>query len=155
MWYQLGMKPTLHRAWSADLDTRTLYALLRLRVEVFVVEQACAYPELDGRDLHEDTRHLWLEDDGEVVCTLRLMEEHGEENRFRIGRLCTVPAARGQGHTKRLLQAALAEVGTTTCRIDAQSHLVEMYRSHGFAPDGEEYLEDGIAHIPMVRTGRY
>lgn len=148
------MKPTLHRAWSADLDTRTLYSLLQLRVEVFVVEQACPYPELDGRDLHEDTRHLWLEADDQVVCTLRLMEEHGDEHRFRIGRLCTTPAARGMGHTKRLLQAALAEVGTADCRIDAQSHLVDLYAVHGFTPDGQEYLEDGIAHIPMLRAGR-
>jgi ElaA protein len=148
------VKPTLHRAWSADLDTRTLYALLRLRVQVFVVEQACAYEELDGRDLHEDTRHLWLAVEDGVVATLRLMEEHGDEHSFRIGRLCTRPDYRGQGHTKRLLQAALAEVGTADCRLAAQSHLVELYAAHGFVADGEEYLEDGIPHTPMLRSGR-
>ncbi|GAB2913393.1 GNAT family N-acetyltransferase [Rhodococcus aerolatus] len=148
------MKPSLRRAWSADLDTPTLYALLRLRVQVFVVEQACAYEELDGRDLHEDTRHLWLEVDGEPIATLRLMEEHGPENLFRIGRLCTRPESRGQGHTKRLLQAALAEVGTVDCRLEAQTHLVDLYAAHGFVADGEEYLEDGIPHTPMLRRGR-
>ena len=154
VWYPGRVKPTLHRSWSADLDTRTLYALLRLRVQVFVVEQACAYEELDGRDLHEDTRHLWLADGDTIVATLRLMESHGADPHFRIGRLCTVADRRGQGHTKRLLEAALAEVGTADCRIDAQSYLLDMYAAHGFATDGEEYLEDGIAHIPMLRRGR-
>ena len=67
----------LRRVWAPDLDAATLYELLKLRVEVFVVEQACPYPELDGRDLLAETRHYWLEQaDGEVICTLRLMEEH-------------------------------------------------------------------------------
>src|SRR5512142_1642473 len=68
------MTVTLHRAWAKDLDTAMLYELLKLRVEVFVVEQACAYPELDGRDLLAETRHFWLEtQDGAVICTRRLM----------------------------------------------------------------------------------
>lgn len=107
------MTEALRRVWAKDLDARALYELLKLRVEVFVVEQACPYPELDGRDLLAETRHFWLETpDGEVTCTLRLMEEHaGGEKVFRIGRLCTKRDARGQGHSNRLLCAALAEVG--------------------------------------------
>src|SRR6476660_9521922 len=103
----------LKRSWALDLDNKTLYELLQLRVEVFVVEQACPYPELDGRDLLAETRHYWLEKaDGDVISTLRLMEEHsGGAKAFRIGRVCTKRTARGQGHTTRLLQAALAEVG--------------------------------------------
>lgn len=144
----------LRRSWALDLDNKTLYALLKLRVEIFVVEQECPYPELDGRDLEAETRHLWLEQDGEVVCTLRLMEEHHDGNKsFRIGRLCTAESARGRGHTTRLLRAALAEVGTAPCDLSAQSHLVEMYGKHGFVAVGEEYLEDGIAHTPMRRGG--
>src|SRR5215471_17288364 len=75
---------TPRRAWAKDLDTATLYELLKLRVEVFVVEQATPYQELDGRDLLAETRHFWLEGpDGEVICTLRLMEEHaGGEKGF-------------------------------------------------------------------------
>lgn len=144
----------LKRSWAQDLSNETLYELLKLRVEVFVVEQACAYPELDGKDLLADTRHFWLERDGEVVCTLRLLEEHDNgETSFRIGRLCTHRSSRGQGHTTRLLRAALAEVGSAPCRINAQSYLVEMYAKHGFVPDGEEVLEDGIPHTPMRRGG--
>ena len=99
------------RVWAKDLDAQSLYELLKLRVEVFVVEQAIPYPELDGRDLLAETRHFWLETpEGEVICTLRLMEEHaGGQKVFRIGRLCTKRSARGQGHTTRLLRAALAE----------------------------------------------
>ncbi|MEV6554872.1 GNAT family N-acetyltransferase [Nocardia sp. NPDC051756] len=140
----------LKRSWALDLDNATLYQLLKLRVEVFVVEQKCAYPELDGLDLLPETRHFWLDDEGEVIATLRLLEEHADGVKsFRIGRLCTVPPARGHGYTTRLLQAALAEVGSATVRLNAQSYLVDMYAKHGFKPDGEEFDEDGILHIPM------
>jgi ElaA protein len=143
------------RVWAKDLDAATLYELLKLRVEVFVVEQACPYPELDGRDLLADTRHFWLEKaDGEVICTLRLMEEHpGGGKSFRIGRVCTKRNSRGQGHTTRLLRAALAEVGDYPCRINAQTYLQEMYAHHGFIRDGDEFLDDGVPHVPMLRPG--
>ncbi|MBF6354655.1 GNAT family N-acetyltransferase [Nocardia higoensis] len=142
----------LKRSWAADLDTATLYQLLKLRVEVFVVEQKCAYPELDGLDLLPETRHFWLDDEGEIICTLRLLEEHtdGVES-FRIGRLCTAKEARGHGYTTRLLRAALAEVGESTVRLDAQTYLVDMYAKHGFVTDGDTFLEDGIEHVPMRR----
>jgi ElaA protein len=145
----------LHRSWAKDLDTATLYELLKLRIEVFVVEQACPYPELDGRDLRTETRHFWIEDHGgEVISTLRLMEEHaGGQKAFRIGRLCTRRGARGHGHTTRLLQAALADVGDYPCRIDAQTYLEEMYARHGFVRAGDEFVEDGIPHVPMLRAG--
>ncbi|MET9215280.1 MULTISPECIES: GNAT family N-acetyltransferase [unclassified Nocardia] len=142
----------LRRAWAADLDTATLYQLLRLRVDVFVVEQACAYPELDGRDLLPETRHLWLDDEGEVIATLRLLEEHEDGvTSFRLGRLCTAVPARGHGYTTRLLQAALAETGSATVRLNAQSYLVDMYAKYGFVTDGAEFLDDGIPHVPMRR----
>ena len=149
------MTVALRRSWAKDLDAATLYELLKLRVEVFVVEQAIPYPELDGRDLLAETRHFWLEGpDGEVISTLRLMEEHaGGEKAFRIGRVCTKRSARGHGHTTRLLQAALAEVGDYPCRINAQTYLEDMYAHHGFVRDGEEFLDDGIPHVPMVRLG--
>ncbi|TQM31515.1 ElaA protein [Nocardia bhagyanarayanae] len=142
----------LKRSWAQDLDTATLYQLLKLRVEVFVVEQKCAYPELDGLDLLPETRHFWLDDEGEVICTLRLLEEHENGVKsFRIGRLCTAVPARGHGYTTRLLQAALAEVGSATVRLNAQTYLVDMYAKHGFQPDGEEFEDDGIMHMPMRR----
>ncbi|NKY35183.1 GNAT family N-acetyltransferase [Nocardia speluncae] len=142
----------LRRSWALDLDTATLYELLKLRVEVFVVEQKCAYPELDGQDLLRETRHLWLDDEGEVIATLRLLEEHDDGVKsFRIGRLCTAVEARGHGYTTRLLQAALAETGPHTVRLNAQTYLIDLYTKHGFEVAGEEFIEDGVAHVPMRR----
>jgi ElaA protein len=148
------MSAALHRAWAKDLDAPTLYAILKLRVEVFVVEQARPYPELDGRDLFAETRHFWLEAEGEVICTLRLMEEHaGGQKTFRLGRLCTQRNVRGEGHTTRLLRAALAEVGDYPCRINAQVYLADMYAQHGFVRDGDDFLDDGVPHVAMVKSG--
>ena len=150
------MTVELRRAWAGDLDAATLYALLSLRVEVFVVEQNCPYPELDGRDLEPQTRHFWLENDsGAVVSTLRLLEDQtGGETQFRIGRVCTRADERGRGHTTCLMDAALAEIGDRPCRISAQTYLAEMYARHGFVSCGAEFDEDGIAHVPMLREGR-
>lgn len=150
------MTAALRRRRGRDLDAATLYALLRLRVEVFVVEQDCPYLELDGWDLSRDTRHFWLETrSGAVLSTLRLMEEHPNGRKaFRIGRVCTAAAERGNGHTTRLLEAALAEVGGYPCHLNAQTYLTGMYARHGFSIDGPEFVEDGILHVPMRRTGR-
>ena len=146
------MTAALRRCLGDGLDAATLYDLLRLRVQVFVVEQQCPYPELDGLDLLNSTRHFWLESiDGQVISTLRLMQDGGVS---RIGRVCTDAGHRGRGHTARLLDAALAEVGDRPCELNAQSYLAGMYARHGFAPDGPEFLEDGIPHVPMRREAR-
>ncbi|WP_121008458.1 GNAT family N-acetyltransferase [Saccharothrix australiensis] len=143
---------TLRRAWSADLTPRQLYALLKLRGDVFVVEQSCPYPELDGRDLDPGTRHFWLEPDGspEPVACLRLLEE--PDGTFRIGRVCTARAARGRGYSRRLVEAALVEVGGRTCVLDAQTYVAGFYASFGFTPEGSEFIEDGIPHLRMRRS---
>lgn len=149
------MTPLLRSCWGQDLDAPTLYELLTLRVEVFVIEQSCPYRELDGRDLAAGTRHFWIEQDGEAISTLRLMEEHpGGKTAFRIGRVCTRPDSRGRGHAHRLMRAALADVGERPCHLNAQSYLVDMYAGHGFVKAGEEFLEDGIPHFPMSRVSR-
>ncbi|QVQ54736.1 GNAT family N-acetyltransferase [Spiractinospora alimapuensis] len=133
----------------ADLDAPTLYALLRLRVDVFVVEQECAYPELDGRDTDPTTRHVWLGDaDGAPLAYLRVLRE---PEGARIGRVVTAPAARGRGLAARLLVAALDELPGEVVRLAAQTHATGLYEWHGFTPDGPEFLEDGIAHLPMIR----
>jgi len=144
----------LRRCWGQDLDTATLYELLKLRVEVFVVEQDCPYPELDGRDLQSQTRHFWLQEPtGEVISVLRLMEENPNGHKlFRIGRVCTKKSARGGGHATRLLQAALADVSEHPCHLNAQTYLVEMYARRGFVVAGDEFVEDGIPHVPMLRA---
>lgn len=145
---------TVRRSWAPDLDTGTLYALLALRTEVFVVEQNCPYQELDGRDLEQRTRHYWLaaERDGEIeiLATLRLLKEAG--GGYRIGRVCTRRYARGQGLGHRLMEAALAEVGDGHCVLDAQQAQAAFYARHGFVVAGEPFTEDGIPHVPMSRS---
>lgn len=144
----------LRHSLSADLDAATLYQILRLRVDVFVVEQACPYPELDGRDLDPQTRQFWISGDDGVIATLRLLvDPPAADGRpmYRIGRVCTERGHRGQGLTAQLLGAALTEIGDHPCRIDAQAYLVDMYAKFGFLAEGDEYLEDGIPHVAMRR----
>jgi ElaA protein len=142
---------TLRAARFDELDAATLYALLRLRVDVFVVEQHCPYPELDGRDREPGTVHLWLEHDGAPSSYLRLLQDPGEA---RIGRVCTAPARRGTGLSGRLLTAALDLVGDGRCVLHAQAHLAGFYTRFGFEVTGPEFVEDGIPHVPMARRGR-
>jgi len=144
----------LHRSLAPDVPVATLYALLRLRVEVFVVEQACPYQELDGWDLADTTRHFWLalEHGTHVVAYLRLLEQ--PEGEFRIGRVCAGRQARGHGAARRLMEGALAEIHDAPCVLDAQSHLTGLYEAFGFEPDGPEFTEHGIPHVPMRRAGR-
>lgn len=143
---------TVHRCRAADLGSRMLYELLRLRVDVFVVEQACPYAELDGRDLDERARHFWLSGatgPEPVLGCVRLLAEPDDD--FRIGRLCTARAVRGRGLGRQLMEAALAEVGDAPCVLDAQEHLAGFYRGFGFAPTGPAYGWDGVPHVPMRR----
>jgi ElaA protein len=141
----------LHSATFGELDAATLYALLRLRVDVFVVEQHCAYAELDGRDTEPGALHLWLTADGdrEPIAYLRVLVE--PDGGARIGRVAVAPAARGAGVARQLMEAALSLLGTRPCALEAQAHLVGFYRSLGFKVSGPEYLEDGIPHVPMRR----
>ncbi|WNV89820.1 GNAT family N-acetyltransferase [Umezawaea sp. Da 62-37] len=143
---------TLRRQWSADLTTAQLYALLKLRSEVFVIEQSCLYADLDGRDLEPGTRHLWLEVDGspEPLAYLRLLEE--ADGTFRIGRVVTARVARGRGYSRRLVEAALSEVGTVDCVLDAQTYVADFYGSFGFVAESAEFIEDGIPHLRMRRS---
>lgn len=142
----------LHVALFEELDAFTLYALLRLRSDVFVVEQQCPYPDLDGRDLEPGTRHVWYTEphSDEPLAYLRLLSD--VDGAVRIGRVVTAKGARGSGLSRQLLSAALDLLPTGTPTVlDAQSYLVEFYASLGFAPTGPEYVEDGIPHVPMRR----
>jgi ElaA protein len=145
------MTGTLHRARGPELPAATLYGLLRLRVEVFVVEQGCPYAELDGRDLDAATVHLWIGPGEAPLVYARLTSETGGIR--RIGRVCTAATGRGQGLATRLLAAALDEVGEATCVISAQAHLTGLYGGLGFTISGPGYDWDGVPHVPMRRAG--
>lgn len=138
----------IHDHRFRDLDPTTFHDLLKIRIDVFVVEQECPYAELDGRDTEPGTRHVWLEDISGPVAYLRVLLEL--DSSHRIGRVATLAAARGNGLAGRLLDHVHA---TTPGRLvlDAQTHLVPWYTSLGYLPTGGEFLEDGIAHVPMAR----
>jgi ElaA protein len=153
----------LHLAAPADLDAGTLYRILQLRVDVFVVEQQCPYRELDGRDLEPGARWLWAADGDAVIATLRILRE--DSGTARIGRVATARGARASGVATVLMRHALdaldSDAGSADHPIagievvlDAQSPLVDWYQRFGFEPDGAEFVEDGINHLPMRRPGR-
>lgn len=130
-----------------QISARELHDILRLRVDVFVVEQGCAYSELDGRDIEAGTRHVWVADGDGVRAYLRVLDD-GDSR--RIGRVVTLAAARGEGLAARLVDHAVATT-TGPWALDAQSHLEQWYEARGFRVDGPEFLEDGIPHVPMRR----
>ncbi len=132
-----------------ELDPRTAYALWQLRESVFVVEQTCPYPELDGRDLEPGTRHVWLSDDGGPVAYLRILDDG---DLARIGRVLVARHRRGQGLAESLMRRALQVVGERESRLDAQSYLAGWYARFGYEQTGPEFVEDGIPHIPMRRV---
>jgi ElaA protein len=133
----------------ANLDPLTAYSLWKLRQDVFVVEQVAAYPDLDGRDLAPETRHVVLEDDGGAVLGCARVLDEGDE--WRIGRVALHRTVRGQGWADRIVQAALAVCPDRDIVLEAQAPLASWYATFGFEVCGPEYLEDFIPHLPMVR----
>jgi ElaA protein len=138
----------LRVARFAALTPFEVYALCRLRVDVFVVEQECPYPELDGRDVEPATVHLWLETDGEVAATIRVLDDGASR---AIGRVATAVAFRGQGLAARLIEEGIALCGDAPITLGAQAHLEGWYERFGFRRSGPGYVEDGIPHVPMRR----
>jgi ElaA protein len=134
-----------------ELDPRTLYGILALRSDVFVVEQNCPYLDPDGRDLEPGARQLWIEHGGVVIATLRLLFGDGTA---RIGRVATARSARGRGLAALLVRRAIELAGEREVVMGAQSYLETWYGGLGFVRDGADYDEDGIPHLPMrLRRG--
>jgi ElaA protein len=145
-------------AWQVTrfdaLDANQLYELLKLRVDVFVVEQACAYPELDGKDVLADTLHLTgRAQDGSLAAYARILAPGVRFSNAGFGRVVVAPAYRktGLGHVlvKKILAVIARTWPNTDVTISAQTYLDSFYKSHGFVPVSDPYLEDGIAHIDM------
>ncbi|WP_110669622.1 GNAT family N-acetyltransferase [Salinicola halophilus] len=137
------------------LDATTLYELLALRVAVFVVEQRCAYQELDGQDLLATTQHLLVHREGRLAATLRLLAPSDPREAIAIGRVVIAPAQRGSGLGHALMQEALQRIETAwperDAYLSAQAHLQHFYAGHGFRAVTDVYLEDDIPHIGMHR----
>jgi ElaA protein len=136
-----------------DLSAATLYEILALRAQVFVVEQECAYLDVDGRDVEPGTLHLFVRDAGDasVSAYLRILTELNDVR--KIGRVVTAAPARGSGVAGALMREALRQCGAAEALLDAQSPLVAWYEAFGFTVAGTEFLEDGIKHVPM-RLGK-
>jgi ElaA protein len=130
------------------LPPRTAYAMWRLRQQVFVVEQDCPYPDLDGRDLEDATRHVLLVEDDVVVGCLRVLDDG---DWARIGRVVVAASARGRGLAAVLMDEAMLVCGDREVRLDAQTGLTGFYAAYGFEVTGPEFDEDGVMHVPMRR----
>jgi ElaA protein len=139
-----------------ELSTLELYAILKLRQEVFIVEQNCPYLDCDGKDL-ESYHLLCYDTEQNLVAHSRLLPEGISYKGFvSIGRVVSAESVRGKGFGKLLMQESLHQIkllfGEVPIKIGAQSYLLKFYSSFGFVSTGEEYLEDGIPHTNMVRA---
>ena len=138
-----------------ELSLDELYALMALRQEVFVVEQDCPYLDADGKD--QNAWHMMGFDKNEKLIACARIASRGVfyENYASIGRIVSAPSVRGKGVGKKLIYACLEEVEKLfqkqPIKISAQCYLIRFYESFGFETTGEEYLEDNIPHIAMIR----
>lgn len=146
-------------AWRCQpfdaLTVSELYALLRLRAEVFVVEQACLFQDMDGLDAA--CHHLMGHGtDGQLLAYARLVPKGVTFAEASIGRVVTSPLARGMALGHALMAEALIRLsdlwGEQPVRIGAQAHLQGFYGRHGFVAEGSGYIEDGIPHVEMLRS---
>lgn len=131
-----------------------MYRILALRSDVFVVEQNCAYQDLDGKDEH--SIWVWAEDEnGKVHATARLLPAGISYNEISIGRVCTSMESRRTGLGKLLMEESIKQCeriwGRQSITISAQQYLLRFYNELGFVEEGEMYLEDDIPHLKMKR----
>ncbi|MFY7815252.1 MAG: GNAT family N-acetyltransferase [Chryseobacterium taeanense] len=128
-----------------------LYNVLKARIDVFVVEQNCPYPDLDDYD--QKAVHIWAEENGEVLATCRIFDKGIKYPEASIGRVLTTEKARGKRLGKQLIQYALdsieARFHSSEVRISAQDYLLKFYGEFGFKDTGKKYLEDDIPHTEM------
>ena len=138
----------------ANLTTDQLYQLLRLRAEVFVVEQDCVYQDLDDKD-QQAIHLLGMTNDGRLAAYTRIFDKGiSYANYASIGRVITAPFARGKGLGRPLMHESIRVLfehyGEQTVKISAQAHLGAYYNSVGFEGIGDIYDEDGIPHRAML-----
>lgn len=134
----------------SQLTIQELYDILTLRVSVFVVEQNCPYQELDGHD--KDAYHVWLRDENGIQAYLRVLDKGITMEETAIGRVVTRQRRCGLG--LRILDSGInvakEKFGAKKIMLEAQVYAKSLYEKAGFRQVGEEFLEDGIPHIPML-----
>ena len=136
-----------------ELSPFDLYELLKLRCQVFIVEQTCIYQDLDDKDQY--AIHLVGTDEQQNLLTYaRILPPGISYDECSIGRVIVAESLRGKGEGHRLMKASMDFIsltyGPTPVRISAQSHLEKFYISQGFNSTGKAYLEDGIPHVEMI-----
>lgn len=138
-----------------DLTLHELYELLQLRSEVFVVEQNCAYQDIDGKD--EKALHVLGYDEQKLVAYTRIFPPGIYFKEAAIGRVVVKENSRANKFGHEILKASIKAIkenfNTLSIKLSAQTYLTKFYESHGFEQIGEGYLEDGIPHIAMVKNG--
>ncbi|KZS40041.1 GNAT family acetyltransferase [Aquimarina aggregata] len=136
-----------------EIEALELYKILRLRAEVFVVEQDCVYQDIDNKD--QKALHVIGYKNDQIVAYTRLFKGGDYFENASIGRVIVSQKERQFGYGHDLIKASIEAIEkhfkTTEIKISAQTYLKKFYESHGFSQIGEEYLEDGIPHIAMVR----
>jgi ElaA protein len=137
-----------------QLSKTELYQLLQLRAEVFVVEQECAYQDLDGKDMK--ALHILGKEQGKLITYARVFGPGDYFEEASIGRIVVSPNTRGAGLGKKIVIAAEKAIinfyQTDRIRLSAQAYLKKFYSEMGYQSTGEEYPEDGIPHIAMIKT---
>lgn len=146
-------KITWHLSSFEGLKPASLYDILRLRSEVFVVEQQCLFLDLDNLDHH--AFHLEGRIDGYLVSSARILPPGIPYEEPSIGRVVSSPAWRRKGTGMALMQKAVEETlglhGKVDIKIGAQLYLKKFYEKHGFVQSSDVYMEDSIPHIKMIR----
>jgi len=142
------------KSWG-QLTTDDLYSFLKLRTDVFFVEQKVDEEELDNRDREDATEHYWMTDDSGTAAYLRVLHdpvpEHLDAHRI-IGRVVVRADRRGEGLAQQLIAAAIADFGDDAMMLHAQSYAASLYAKAGFVPFGDEFVEAGIIHTGMYRA---
>lgn len=134
-----------------DIPARQVYQMLKLRQDVFVIEQKCIYEDIDKADFY--SAHLFLQKEDSLAGYARIVPAGKKYREISIGRIVIAPAMRGKQLGSRLVRKSLEIIkdqGENRVRIEAQSHLIPFYNRLGFKTEGEEYILDGISHIEMV-----
>jgi ElaA protein len=136
-----------------ELSLEELYEILQVRVAVFVVEQNCAYQEIDDKDLY--SYHVFLKDDTGIKAYLRVIDKGVSFEEVSIGRVLTLKRGCGLGIRILLdgITVAKERMNADKIKIEAQSYAKKFYEKVGFKQVSEEFLEDGIPHIQMVLEG--
>ncbi len=137
-----------------DLTQPELYGILQLRNAVFIVEQACPYPDIDGHDI--DSYHLFLEDNQNKICACcRILDKGQTFPEASIGRFVVRKDKRNGGLARQMLQKAITfidqQMDEHVIKIEAQAYLKNFYMEMGFTPCSDRFLDDGIPHIEMIR----